>query len=67
VDALLRSAEQALRDSFASVFENLSLTLREHPLSSTGGGHAPGFIPVETTEPPMPPPPGEGASSSANA
>ncbi|MGA9882679.1 MAG: hypothetical protein WBQ34_03060 [Candidatus Acidiferrales bacterium] len=67
VDALLRSADQALRDSFARVFENLSETLREHPLSSAGGqANAAGFAAPESGDAPMPPP-AEGASTSANA
>ncbi|MGH9739948.1 MAG: hypothetical protein ACRD4X_15375 [Candidatus Acidiferrales bacterium] len=67
VDALLRSADQALRDSFARVFEDLSETLREHPLSSAGGQANPaGFAAPEGGEAPMPPP-AEGASTSANA
>jgi hypothetical protein len=68
VDALLRSADQALRDSFARVFQGLSEALRERPsLSNSGQTRAAGFIPLENTEPPMPPPPGEGTSASANA
>ncbi|MGH9687464.1 MAG: hypothetical protein ACRD5K_10260 [Candidatus Acidiferrales bacterium] len=67
VDALLRSADQALRDSFARVFENLSETLREHPLSDAGGqANAAGFAAPESGDAPMPPP-AEGASTSANA
>jgi hypothetical protein len=68
VDGLLRSADQALRDSFARVFENLSETLRERPLSAMGGGqaHAAGFAPPEGGESPLPPP-SEGASTSASA
>ena len=69
VDSLLESADQSLRDAFARVFENLSQTLRERSLSSSSGNHSPraaGFEPPEG-EPPMPPPPGEGSSTSANA
>ncbi|MGH9561288.1 MAG: hypothetical protein ACRD3S_07520, partial [Terracidiphilus sp.] len=68
VDALMRSADQSLRDSFARVFEHISETLRENPSSAAGGGqaHAAGFIPLDAPESPMPPP-NEGASSSANA
>lgn len=69
VDSLLRSADQALRDSFARVFENLSEKLRENPSPVEGGAeaHPSRFIPLET-EPQMPPPPSnEGASASANA
>jgi hypothetical protein len=69
VDALLRSADQALRDSFARVFENLSETLRERPSSRTGSGgqaQAADFAPTESAESPMPPP-SESASTGANA
>jgi hypothetical protein len=68
VESLLRSADHALRDSFARVFEDLSEKLRENSPAGEGGGqaHAAGFIPLET-EPSMPPPPSEGASASANA
>lgn len=68
VDALLRSADQALRDSFARVFENLSEALRERPLvSGSGQAHSTGFAVSEHSDAPMPPPPSEGASTSANA
>jgi hypothetical protein len=68
VDSLLRSADQALRDSFARVFEDLSEKLRENPPASEGGGqtHPARSIPLET-EPSMPPPQSESASASANA
>lgn len=68
VDAMLRSADQALRESFARVFENLSETLRERPLLNTENtqAQAAGFGAPENAEPGMPPP-GESASTSANA
>lgn len=68
VDSLLRSADHALRDAFARVFQDLSEKLRENGASAEEGGqaHAGRFIPLET-EPGMPPPPNEGASASANA
>lgn len=68
VDGLLRSADQALRDSFARVFEGLSEALRERPSSSgSGRAHAGGFTPPENPDSPMPPPQSEGSSTSANA
>jgi hypothetical protein len=68
VDALLRSADQALRDSFARVFEGLSEALREKSSLSNGGQtRAAGFVPLENPETSMPPPPSEGTSASANA
>lgn len=68
IDALLRSADQALRDSFARVFENLSESLRERPLLNTDNVQAQtaGFGEPESAEPTIPPP-GESASTSANA
>jgi hypothetical protein len=69
VETLLHSADQALRDSFARVFENLSETLRERPSSGTGSSgqaQAAGFPSPESAESPIPPP-SESASTSANA
>jgi hypothetical protein len=66
VDGLLHSADQALRESFARVFEGLSETLRGRPASGSGANAA-GFAPPAGAEPPPIPPPSEGASSSANA
>ncbi len=67
VDSLLRSADHALRDAFARVFEDLSEKLRENGAAEeTGPAHAARFIPLET-ESSMPPPPSEGASASASA
>jgi hypothetical protein len=68
IDALLRSADQALRDSFARVFESLSESLRERPLLNTGNtqAQAAGFGAPESAEPSMPPP-GESTSTNANA
>lgn len=67
VDALLRSADQALRDSFAKVFEGLSEALRERPVSNSGDAHAAGFGAPEDSEQQMTPPSNEGASNSASA
>lgn len=67
VDALVRSADQALRDSFAKVFEGLSEALRERPSSNSGHERGAGFGAPEDSEQQMPPPSSEGASNSANA
>jgi len=67
VDALLRSADQALRDSFAKVFEGLSQTLRERPISNSGEARDTSFSESENHRQQMPPPSNEGASNSANA
>ncbi|MGA8144876.1 MAG: hypothetical protein WB987_13390 [Candidatus Acidiferrales bacterium] len=48
IESLMRSADQALRDSFAKVFEGLSELLRERaPANSTG---AAGFAPAPNRE-----------------
>jgi hypothetical protein len=67
VDALVRSADQALRDSFAKVFEGLSEALRERPSANSSHAQGAGFAAPEESEQQMPPPPSEGASNSANA
>ncbi|MGH9716175.1 MAG: hypothetical protein ACRD4R_05510 [Candidatus Acidiferrales bacterium] len=66
VDALLRSADQALRDSFAEVFEGLSEALRERDSASSDQQGASSKS-AENPERQMPPPANEGASTSANA
>jgi hypothetical protein len=43
IESLLRTADQALRDSFAKVFEGLSEMLRERSAGSAGAGGATGF------------------------
>jgi hypothetical protein len=43
IESLLRTADQALRDSFAKVFEGLSEMLRERGANAAGVGAASGF------------------------
>jgi hypothetical protein len=43
IESLLRTADQALRDSFAKVFEGLSEMLRERGANAAGAGGASGF------------------------
>jgi hypothetical protein len=43
IESLLRTADQALRDSFAKVFEGLSEMLRERSTNAAGAGATPGF------------------------
>jgi hypothetical protein len=46
IESLLRSADQALRDSFAKVFEGLSETLRDRSTSASAAGNASAFGPI---------------------
>ncbi len=55
IESMLRSADQALRDSCSKVFEGLAEILRERSASAAGAGVA-GFAP--------PPPPGRDVESS---
>ena len=41
IDSLIRSADQALRDSFSKVFEGLAETLRERTANAAGAGFTP--------------------------
>ena len=43
IESLLRTADQALRDSFAKVFEGLSEMLRDRSVGASGVGSASGF------------------------
>ena len=43
IETLLRTADQALRDSFAKVFEGLSETLRDRAAGAAGVGNVSGF------------------------
>jgi hypothetical protein len=43
IESLLRTADQALRDSFAKVFEGLSEMLRERATNAAGAGNVSGF------------------------
>ncbi len=64
IESLMRSADQALRDSCSKVFEGLASMLRDR----TNGGGVVGFVPPpgrETTESPVPHQ--QSASSGSNA
>jgi hypothetical protein len=65
IESLLRSADQALRDSFSRVFEGLSAMLRERATSAAGAANFPPGPNREAAEPP--PPQNESASNGANA
>jgi hypothetical protein len=50
IESLLRTADQALRDSFAKVFEGLSEMLRERSTNAAGVGATPGFGPISNRD-----------------
>ena len=50
IESLLRTADQALRDSFAKVFEGLSEMLRDRSTGASGVGNAPGFGQISNRE-----------------
>ena len=50
IETLMRSADQALRDSCVRLFEGLSEMLRERGASSTSAAGAPGFTPPAARE-----------------
>ena len=50
IESLLRTADKALRDSFAKVFEGLSEMLRERSTGGSGVGNAPGFGQISNRE-----------------
>jgi hypothetical protein len=64
-ESLLRSADQALRDSFSRVFEGLSAMLRERATNAAGAASFPPGPVREAAEPPAPH--SESASNGANA
>jgi hypothetical protein len=53
IETLMRSADQALRESFSKIFDGLAETMRERNVNAAG---VPGFAPPsrEATEPPAP-------------
>jgi hypothetical protein len=65
IESLLRSAEQALRDSFSRVFEGLSTMLQERATNASGVATFPAAPVREAAEPPAPH--NEPASNGANA
>jgi hypothetical protein len=50
IESLLRAADQALRDSFAKVFEGLSEMLRDRSANASGAGTASGFGQIPNRE-----------------
>ena len=50
IESLLRTADQALRDSFAKVFEGLSEMLRDRSANAAGVGGASGFAQIPNRE-----------------
>jgi hypothetical protein len=64
-ESLLRSADQALRDSFSRVFEGLSAMLRERATNAAGAAAFPPAPAREAAEPAAPH--NESASNGANA
>jgi hypothetical protein len=65
IESLLRSADQALRDSFSRVFEGLSAMLRERATSAAGAAAFPPASARDAAEAPAPQ--SESASNGANA
>jgi hypothetical protein len=57
IESLLRSADQALRDSCSKVFEGLAEMLRERSSNAAGAGGVAGFTQVTNRETPEPPSP----------
>lgn len=64
-ESLLRSADQALRDSFSRIFEGLSAMLRERAINAVGAAAIPPVPGRDAAEPPAPT--NESASNGANA
>jgi hypothetical protein len=57
IESLLRSADQALRDSCSKVFDGLAQMLRERAANGAGAGNVAGFTQAgnrDTSEPPNP-------------
>ena len=57
IEALLRSADQALRESCSKVFDGLAQMLRERATNVAGAGNVAGFTQVSSRETPEPPNP----------
>jgi hypothetical protein len=60
IESLMRSADQALRDSCARFFDGLAQTFRERSSAAGIGGHAPTMAAREAAE--IPPPLSENES-----
>jgi hypothetical protein len=61
IESLLRSADQALRDSCSKVFDGLAQMLRERATSVAGAGNVAGFTQLSGRDMPEPPGPQQGA------
>jgi len=61
IESLLRSADQALRDSCSKVFDGLAQMLRERASNVAGAGNAAGFTQVVNRDTPEPPNPRNGS------
>jgi hypothetical protein len=57
IESLLRSADQALRDSCSKVFDGLAQMLRERATNVAGAGNVAGFTQVANRDTPEPPNP----------
>jgi hypothetical protein len=57
IESLLRSADQALRDSCSKVFDGLAQMLRERASNVAGAGNVAGFTQVSNRDTPEPPNP----------
>jgi hypothetical protein len=57
IESLLRSADQALRDSCSKVFDGLAQMLRERATNVAGAGNVAGFTQVSNRDTPEPPNP----------
>jgi hypothetical protein len=55
IESLLRSADQALRDSCSKVFDGLAQMLRDRAANGAGAGNAAGFTQVSNHDTPEPP------------
>ncbi|HKN62330.1 MAG TPA: hypothetical protein VJW93_14210, partial [Candidatus Acidoferrales bacterium] len=66
IESLMRSADQALRDSCARFFDGLAQTFRERS-SAAGAGHAPSLAAREAAEIPPPSPENESGLNQPNA
>jgi hypothetical protein len=61
IESLLRSADQALRDSCSKVFDGLAQMLRERAANVAGAGNVAGFTQVSNRDTPEPPNPRNGS------